>query len=188
MDPLTLGMAAVGIGLQIFGGSKSASNAKAIAAQNQRIAADEQAINEQKRQQMELEAQRKQVENLRNAQRLRAQATAAATTQGAGMGSGLAGGLAQITGMQNWNSLNLGQNLAIGENIFNTNNDISGARAQLATLQGQQATNQGLMSLGGALVSNSETIGKFFGGSSGFGGGQTMTNPYSSMPQAGRDF
>lgn len=177
MDPFTIGAGIVGLGMQLFGGSQASGNARQIAHLNNQVASDEQSINEQKRAQMELSARRAQMENLRNTQRLRAQATAAAVNQGANLGSGLQGGLAQIGDEGAFNDIGITQNLSIGENIFNTNNDISQKKAQISTLQGQQATNTSLMSLGGAMVSNAGTIGRVgqfasgrLGGFSGFSG------------------
>jgi hypothetical protein len=167
MDPFTLGAGIVGLGLQLFGGMGASHKAKEIATLNSQVAQDEQAVNAQKQQQMELSARRQQMEVFRNAQRLRAQATAAAVNQGASFGSGLQGGLSQITDQADFNSLGISQNLQIGENIFGINNDISSKKAQISTLQGQQATDTSLMSLGGALVSNSGTIGRI--GQYGFG-------------------
>lgn len=173
MNPLTIGLQAVGLGLQIFGGMGAADNAKKqsqlsmqAAGINRSIAGDEQSINEQKRIQMEMSARRLQTETFRNAQRARAQAQAAAVNQGASLGSGLPGGLAQVTDDTLFTSQGISNNLAVGENIFNYNNVISGKKMQLADVQGQisslqgdQASNQALMSLGGGLVSNAGTLG-----------------------------
>lgn len=167
MDPFTLGAGIVGLGLQLFGGIGASNDAHRASEINQGIAQDEQGINEQKRTQMEMTARRQQLEVMRNAQRARAQGTAAAVNQGANLGSGLQGGLAQITDQAAFNSQGISNNLAIGENIFNYNNDISGKKQQLSSVQADQATDQSIMSLGGALVSNSKTIGnigKFAGG------------------------
>lgn len=167
MDPLTIGLQAVGLGLQLFGAAGAADKAKEAASINKQMAGDEQDINAQKRLQMEMSARRMQMETLRNAQRARAQATAAAVNQGANMGTGLQGGLAQISDDANTNLFGINSNLKIGENIFDINNKISGEKMQLADVQAQQATDQSFMSLGGSLVQNAGTIGnigKFFGG------------------------
>lgn len=181
MNPLTIGLAIGGIAMSAFGGFGAANKANQASQINQQIAADEQRINNQRRMQMELEGNRSQLQNMRNAQRLRAQATAAATNQGATFGSGLYGGLAEITGTENTNSTNINQNLGIGRNIFDINDDISAKKGQLAQVQGGMATDQAWSSLGGALVSNSGTIGNIFRG--GFGGGSPGGN-YRGTPGA----
>lgn len=159
MDPISLGLAAVGFGLQLFGGISAAGHAKEAAQINQQIAADEGKINEQKKMQMELDARRQQLQVFRNAQRLRAQATAAAVNQGASYGSGLQGGLAQITDQEQFNLLGIGQNLQIGQTIFGYNQDISSQKQKLASVQSDVASDAAWASLGGSLVKNSGTIG-----------------------------
>lgn len=159
VDPLTIGLQAGGLAMQLLGGIGAASNAREAANLNKGIAGDEQQINEQKRLQMEMSARRYQVEAMRNAQRAGAQGAAAAANQGASFGSGLQGGQAQIKDQGNFDLMGINNNLAIGENIFNTNNDISGKKMQLADVQSSQATNTALMSLGGSVVSNAGTIG-----------------------------
>lgn len=167
MDPFTIGVAVAGLGMQFFGGLSASSDAHKATEINQGIARDEQGINEQKRTQMEMTARRQQTEVLRNAQRAKSQATAAATNQDTQFGSGLQGGLAQVTDQSAFNLQGINNNLAIGENIFGFNSDISNKKQQLSSVQADQATDQSIMSLGGAMVSSSQTIGnigKFAGG------------------------
>jgi hypothetical protein len=159
MDPLTIGLQAVGIGMQIFGAMGASSNAHKAADINKGIAGDEMQINAQKQIQMEMSARRQQMEIMRQAQQKGAQATAAATNQGAQFGSGLQGGLAQVQDQAGFNSQGVTGNLAIGENIFGINNDISNKKMQLSDVQSSQATDQAWASLGGSIVSNAGTIG-----------------------------
>lgn len=191
MDPISAGLMVAGLAMQTFGSFSAAGHAKEAAGINQQIAADEGKINEQKRTQMELQARRQQMEIFRNSQRLRAQATAAAVNQGATMGSGLAGGLSQITDQTTDQSLALGQNLQIGQNIFGFNEDISQQKQKLSSVQGEVATDQAIASLGGSMVKLGPTIGGLakdytagfgFGGSS--GGDPGMSSPYLNMPMA----
>ncbi len=161
MDPITLGIAAVGLGISIFGGMSSAAVSKQQAQVSGQIAGDEQQINVQRQQQMQLEARRSQLQNFRNTQRLRAQSTAAAVNQGAQFGSGLPGGQAGIQDQSLENSRGIYQGMAISNNIFDINSDISGKKQQLASLGGQAAADQGLASLGGALVKSAPIIGGF---------------------------
>lgn len=179
MDPLTIGLSIAGMGLQAFGAFGAAGKSKQIAQESQAIAGDEQKINEQRRLQMQLEAQRSQLQNMRNAQRLRAQATAAAVNQGATFGSGLYGGLAGITDQEGVNALGINQNLDIGQNIFSLNSDISEHKKVTAGLQGDMATDQSLMSLGGALVTGAKTISNIAGS---FGGMSGSSGDYSGRP------
>lgn len=159
MDPISAGLQIAGLGLQIFGGMSASHVAKQEASVSQDIAKQEQGINAQKQQQMQLEARRSQLQNFRNAQRLRAQATAAATSQGAQFGTGLAGGLAGVDNTARENVLGINQGMQISQNIFGLNQKISSDKMQLATLEGDKAADQGLMSLGGSLMKAGPTIG-----------------------------
>lgn len=180
MDPISIGLGVVGLGLQIFGASEGASAAKQAASIQRGIAADEQKINEQRKQQMLLESSRKQLEIFRNNQRQRALATAAAVNQGASFGSGLQGGLAGVTNMSLFNSQGINQNVEIGTNIFGINDAISQKKMQLADVQAQQAEAAGWASLGGSLMKAGPTFGSlgqnlFAGFGSGFGGNYSGT-------------
>lgn len=187
MDPVTLGIQAVGLGLQIFGGFSQANKSKQASGVNRDIAQQEQAINAAKARQMELEGRRTQVENIRNSQRARAMATQAATTQGAQFGTGLQGGLAQVQDKMAWNMLGVDQALATGREINSYNDKISQDKMRLADIGADAATGAGWSSLGGALLKSGSIFGQV---SQGFGGGsqQSMSNPYGSMPQAGVNF
>jgi hypothetical protein len=159
MDPLTIGLGIAGIGLQAYGAFSAAGHAKEAAAISKNIAGDEQRINDQKQQQMMLESSRLQLQQFRNIQRLRSQATAAAVNQGAQFGSGLQGGIAQVSDQGTTNLLGINQNREIGSNIYNINSDISAQKMKMADVQSQMATDQAWSSLGGAMVKNAGTIG-----------------------------
>jgi len=173
MDPISIGLQAVGFGLQIFGGLQSANISKQQAQQSMAIAGDEQKINEQKRIQQQMEMRRMQMQTLRNVQRQRAQGTAAAVSQGASTGSGLQGALAQNTAEGLFNLQGMNQSNEVSGNIFGINQDISQHKMRLAELGGDQAQAQGLASLGGSLMKIGPTVGSFgkdvFKGT-GFGG------------------
>jgi hypothetical protein len=161
MDPITIGLAAVGFGLQLFGGQQSAEIAHQQAEVSGKIAGEEQKINEQKRIQQQLENRRMQLQTIRNAQRQRAQGIAAAVNQGASGGSGLGGAIAQNTNEGIFNLQGLNQASEISGNIFGINNTISGYKQQLAQLGGDAAEAQGLASLGGSLIKIAPTAGAF---------------------------
>jgi len=148
-----------GVLKKIYGSITGSQTAGRISEVNQQIAIDEGQINEQKRKAMELSGRRQQLEVMRNNQRLRAQATNAATNQGAQFGSGLQGGLAQIEDQSFFNLQGINQNLEIGRNVFGINADISQKKQQLASLGGDLATDQAIGSLGGALMRMGPTIG-----------------------------
>lgn len=166
MDPISAGLGIVGLGMQVFGAISGAQSSRQAASLNQGIARDEMAINEQRRQAMELSASRQQLEIYRHTQRLRAQAQQAGVNQGAQFGSGVPQGMGQVESQGAFNALGVGQNLEIGRNIFGINNDISNKKIQLADVQADQATAAGWQSLGGSLMKAGPMLGAM---SQGFG-------------------
>lgn len=180
MDPIsafTVATQVVGLGMSIFGGASSASDAKHAAEIQSNIAGLEGGLEDQRHTAMELSAKRQSVEILRANQRARATAINNATQQGAQFGSGLQGGLAQVQDQGIFNLAGVNQNLEIGEAMFGINKQITGQKQQLAQVQGQMATDQGIASLGGSLMKAGPTIGSLggtaytnLGKMSGFGG------------------
>lgn len=159
MDPLTLGIAAVGLGMSLFGGISASEQASKQAQINQQINADEVKVNQQRQQAMVLDASRRQMETFRNTQRARAAGLVAATSQGVNKGSGLAGGQAQATDQGLFNSLGISQNLQIGQNIFGLDNQISGLKSQISASQSSQMTDSAISSFGGDIMKNASTLG-----------------------------
>lgn len=152
--------AVVGAGLQIYGSIKAAGAQKVEAGISSDIAANEEAINEQREQQMVLNARRSQLEVYRNTQRARAQGLAAATNQGAQYGSGISGGQAQASAQGAFNSLGISQNTQIGQNIFGLTNNIDTLQGQLAVMTGKAATYSGVAALGGDVSRASGQVGQ----------------------------
>jgi hypothetical protein len=110
-------------------------------------------------QQMQLDAQRRRRVAVRESMFARATSLSAGVNQGAGDGSGLQGGMAGAVsaGLENQQGINAGQ--VLGSRVFESNRAYHDA-----TQRGQagMAFGQGLSALGGALVSNSGTIGQLF--------------------------
>lgn len=153
--PIILAVSAVaGIGLQVAGTAQAAKASKQRSQYEQQIAADQQRQEALRRQQMELENSRRRVEALRQQQRARSTALAAATNQGADFGTGLQGGYGQISGQTGGNLLGLSQSLALGRANFDINSDISSARYGIASSNSSYNTGQGLSSLGGGIISS----------------------------------
>lgn len=166
MDPFTAISAisgGVGLGMKIFGMDSASKAASAAYGIESNITGLQQQVNNQKQQQMELSARRGQLENFRNAQRLRAQGTNAAVNQGAQFGSGLQGSLAQNTSQSLFNSQGINQNLEIGRNIFGLNNQISSQNLALSKVKSDMSTDQGWANLGGSLMQSSGSIGNVAG-------------------------
>lgn len=143
-----------GIGLAVG----VAGTAVQVIGANQQAAAAKRAEDLRERQ-MNLEAQRQRRQAIRNALRARSIALTSATSQNAEGGSGLQGGFAQIGQQLGSNLQGINQSTEIGAGIFQANRDSAGASSLVSF-------GSGLSSLGGALVQNSETLGRvgtFFG-------------------------
>lgn len=171
---------AIGLGVSLFGSSEAAE----VAGKQAKVSADEakqeQGINDAKQQAMELSGRRMQLENMRNIQRGRALAENTAVNQGAQFGSGLQGGLDQIMDQGLFNMVGVNSGLQTGRQIAGFNSAISADKLQMAQLGGEAAKDQGLASLGGAIMKMGPTIGAF---SQGFGKAGPTGNNYGYTAQ-----
>lgn len=129
--------------------SQSVTANNASLAINQGVVGANTAIEASKRQAMEVDARRQQLEIIRQQQRGRALALTTAVGQGgsgATRGSALQGAYGQIGGQSNVNLMGVQQSLMTGRAVFDQNAIISGLNSQMATLQNtynnQQAANQ----------------------------------------------
>jgi hypothetical protein len=164
MPALTTIAAVVGGGALIGGIIGGSATAKKQAAEQKAIAADQMKIEEQKRMAMELDSRRRELEVFRSVQRAKSIALTNATMQGAGMGSGVIGGMAQATQSGNENLESIGQNLTIGRQISDFNNDISQHKMNLASLGADASMYSGITQIGSTLLGNVGTIGKLTSG------------------------
>lgn len=173
MEPISMMlMMGAGLGMQAFGGLTTNSATREANEAQQRNIQLEQQVEGQRRQMMNLDFQRKSMENLRNAQRARSISLTNATSQGAGFGSGLQGGYGQIAGQSGTNQVGLNQNFQIGQNVFDLNAQISQNKITMANAQMNAQTGQGISSFGSSLVNSATTFGRLasgFGSSSGGG-------------------
>lgn len=135
LTAIAIGSAVAGTALQIKG---NAIQAKAS-----------QAAEEDRKRQMNLEAERARRQSIREAIVARSLAVSNATSQGAQDSSGLAGGLAQVTGTEGRNIQGINQNQEIGSDIFDQNKLI--------------AQGQGISSLGSSLSGFGSQINQFQG-------------------------
>lgn len=163
LDPVSASLGVIGIGMQAYGNYEASQDAKKIASISSANAGLEGNINTVKQNQMNFEARRQQLEVFRNTQRARAQGMQAAVSQGAQYGSGLSGGQADTLNQGLFAAKGIQENQAFGNQIFGYNAQISSNNQQIATLKGDQATDQGWSSLGQSLLSSSGTVGNIFG-------------------------
>jgi hypothetical protein len=121
---------------QFLGVSESSQGAQAKYDAQKKIAALEMQADAQRRQAMEISARR----NMLNA-----------TSQGAQFGSGVAGGKGTVAGEAGQQMLGVSQNLQIGENMFDINNQINIQKMNEADAESKIAQGQGMSSMFGAI-------------------------------------
>ena len=178
MAAITSILVATGLGLAAGGSYLSYQAAQDAASANSGIARQEMLAEKERMRAMELDARRRQLETIRNAQKSRALSLTAATSQNAQFGSGLSGGYGQIAGDSGTNLLGITQNLAIGRNLFDINQLISMYKMQVAQAGGTTALGSGLTSLGGSFMTAGSTFGNLTRGYSPYGaGGTNQTYP-----------
>jgi len=171
------GIQIAGLATSIFGQHGASQSAGQIAHIQQTIGQIEIQQNALREQQMTLSSQRQQTENLRNVQRARAAGLATAVGQGAQYGSGLAGAQGAASSQGAYNALGFSQNYSIGQQMFGLDSQIDQYRMQLAGLQGQMNTNQGISMLGSDITRAAQpatsVLGSFGGMFKGMGGPQS---------------
>lgn len=151
-----LALGAIGLAGSIFEGMQASKLSQDEASLSQANAYDEERITNLHQQQMHLFNNRQNMENLRNVQKAQAQTRAAGIASGSQYGSGVQGSLSAESAMGGRNAMQLGQDLSVGDQIFAQTKDIDQNKIQMANIQGQMASAQGLQSI--------------FGGASSFGG------------------
>lgn len=155
-----LALAGIGVGAQIAGAQHAAD------AQKQEIAAQQQS--ESIRQQgMQLDAQRKRREQVRQGMLAQSQALTAGANSGAQYSSGVAGAIAGAGEQAQYNILGTNEAQNIGNQLFQSNRNIFAAKSKEADAASLSATGSGLSSLGGALLSNIGNINRVGGAFSG---------------------
>lgn len=171
MDPVTLGIQAIGIGMKLGGGLSSMFGGQSFAdeynKQEQQKFQLEKQVQQQRQGAMELSARRQQLEIFRNTQRARAMGINASVNQGAQFGTGMLGGIFSTQSQGNFNALGVSQNLEIGRNIFGLNQQITDVNAKESSLKAQyqsdQALSKGISDLGNSIMGSAGTLGNIGG-------------------------
>lgn len=167
MDPVTLSLTAISVGLSAFGMFEKYSGEKAQEATQEKMIKTEQQQNDLRQRMMNLAASRERMELLRNAQRARSLALAGAARSGAQFGSGLQGGFGQISGATNVQGEKITQDTEAGNLMFGLQNTLSQEKIEYAKEGGTVNLGQGLMDIGQSIGKNSSQLtdlSKFFYG------------------------
>lgn len=177
MDPITAAISIAGLGVSLFGMGKSsqlASQEAGVASQEANVSKQitqlQMQENEQRRLAMQISARRSQTEMIRKAQLVASQGLVAGAAQGASFGSGVAGGQFQAQSEAAYNITGVNQNVEIGSNLFDIQNQVSNKQmsmadlqTQMANLKGQQSIWQGISAIGGSLTGSAGPLGNILG-------------------------
>lgn len=158
MGGWTAGIGIGGLALSAIGQEEQSKAQSAVYQADVNTAQLEIQVNEQRRQQMQLNYQRQNMENLRNVQKAQAMGKAAAVQGGAQFGSGLAGGQAQEAAQGAGTTRDLSQNFQIGNKMFDLDNQIDQQKIAKANAESQANKASGLMSLGGDITKGAGSI------------------------------
>lgn len=153
------GIGLVGLAGGIAGSFETAAGAKQKAQAEQAIAQLEMQADQQRRNAMEISARRQMLQTKRTAQQAGAIALSSAVNQGAQFSSSAQGGQQGVTSQGNYANLGVSQNLQIGENLFNINSEISGAKLTEAEAESKIAEGQGISSIFGAVGKSAGAFG-----------------------------
>lgn len=179
MDPVSAGIGIIGLGIKLFSGFSAMGSAQQAYNIQSNISGLENQVNDQREQQMQLSARRQDLEIYRKTQQLKAQSLSGATAGNAQFSSGAKGGQDEVTSEGAFNAFGVNSNLAIGENIFSLNKQISGQKLALSGVQTSMATDQGIGAIGTSLMGGAGTIGNIFKGMGGQSSGENGNTPKS---------
>lgn len=164
MAMLTSILLAGGLALGAAGTAIQMNGQRQAAHANQDAMQEQQNLERQKQQQMELDAQRRKRDMVRQQLAARSAALAATTAQtgsSATTSSALPGAYGSIAGQTNENMLGLNQNLQIGRNMFAINSNMLDDYRSAASYSSMANFGGGLASLGGSILHNMDNINRF---------------------------
>lgn len=178
MDPITAAIGIAGLGVQLFGAGGTfgaISSESALAGQETQLSQQNTQLqiqeNQQRRLAMQISARRQQTQDIRTAQMTQSKNLSAGVSQTGGTSSSsVQAGQQSATSGGAYNLQGISQNLGIGEQLFNYQDQISRNQIQMSGLQGQMNTKQGqaaifggIGSLGGSLAGSAGPLGNILG-------------------------
>lgn len=163
MAAISTMVAAAGVGIAAAGAvtnfaaakQQKAANAQSIAAQQQAEAIRQKA--------MEVDANRRRRQLVREGIIARSQALATTTSAGANQSSGLFGAIGQISGRTAWGVSGINASESTGSQLFAANQDLLRAKLSMGNAQSLGQVGSGLTSLGGAMVNSYGAMDRIFG-------------------------
>lgn len=179
MDPISLAIGAIGMGVSAFGMFGASSAAKQASNIQNAILANETAENQVRQQAVNMQAQRSQIQNVRNTQRAQAQGLSVGVSQGAQFGSGVAGGQAQAATAGAWNAEGIDQSILSANKVFGYDYAIDSLKGQLGSTESTLAQDRGIQGMGMSIFGAAGAAGRLFAPGSGRspGAGGMGTDP-----------
>lgn len=165
MNPASLMMGVAGLALQIGGGIESYRAAGKLHESQMRQVALEREAQDARRKYMEMDANRKKIENFRKTQQMQALSLNNATTQGAQFSSSKEGGQAQIRSQGLWNETGINQSLMTGRKMFDLADQQSNEKVLSLFAQRDMQEAQAISNLGSSLIGGMGQMGQLTGGS-----------------------
>lgn len=180
MDPISMilsgGMAAAGIGMELFGGSKAQTAASQINQYQQQILGNEQQANDIRQQVVANQARRRTIQNVRNVQMAAAQSRAFSVAGNSQFGSGAKAGQQMAASGGAFNQESIGQDLMSANQMFAVDRNINNLKAQIGNAQTNMYNDQAMMNLGGSMIGGAKAFGQLGGDFFGMFGGAKGTD------------
>jgi hypothetical protein len=176
MDPISAILGGVGIAMQIGGAMKQASISANINQTQEDILQQEQAENDVRQQAVAMMYQRKQIQNVREAQMAGARSRAAAVQGGAQFGSGAKAGQEMAQAGAAYNQETIGQDFQSANQMFSIDRGINNLKMTLGSLGTQMSSAQEISSIGGGILGAAKGLGNLSGSMGGWGGGGDMSS------------
>lgn len=179
MAAISTVVAVAGLALGAAGAIGQYASSRQQQRAQERMARLQEQQNELAQRRAMLEAARKRRALIRQTQIARADALSAGANQGALGSSGVEGGMASVAGQGAFNVSGVNQGVQFGQALYSLGTQMSAANAAAASAASRAASFGGLSSLGGALVTNSQTIGQIVGSTFGVGGSNAALDAYT---------
>jgi hypothetical protein len=176
MDPISAllsgGFTVAGMGLQLFGAHQASQAEGQISGLQTQELQQEQAENNVRQQAVAMQAQRKSIQNVREAQMAAARSRAAGVSAGAQFGSGAKAGEQMASAGAAYNSETISQDLQSANQMFSIDRNINNLKMQMGAAYTSLSSAQGIESMGAGLAGGAGSLGKLFGSAGGlFAGG-----------------
>lgn len=166
MDPISAIMGGIGISMELIGGMKARGVESKINQDQQQILGQEQAANDVRQQAVAMMAQRKQIQNVREAQMAASRSRAGSTQAGAQFGSGAIAGEQMAQSGAAYNAATIDQDLLSANKMFGIDRNINALKSNIGVESTSLNNDEGWMQAGSALLGAAKPLGNLIGSGS----------------------